>query len=282
MTPRDLAQHRRPQHAAFTLIELLVVIAIIALLVGLLTPALFSARQAARTTACMSNQRQMLAGWLLYTHDFKDRAMPLAYWSVQDIGSGTPIYWWGTNDSKQVDHARGFLSPYLSASLGARSAYECPSQPWGSYKAQGPAKQPTSTYGYNGYYLSPAKTPGWGEQIGFRPWRRTFEISRPTDLLVFADALLASTPVTNTALLDPPMLFDGSGWSRNDSPTTAFRHSRQRDTLGDCAAARADGSTGTIRGNPNWLIGSSTYIASIGTTNDPCYVPDWASWSAAR
>ncbi len=267
---------------AFTLIELLVVIAIIALLVGLLLPALSAARATARTTACMSNQRQMIAAWMLYSHDFKDRAMPLAYWSTQDIGTGPAIYWWGTNQAGEVDQSRGFLTPYLTASLGIRSVYECPAQPWGTYRPQGAAKRPTSTYGYNGYYLSPAKTPGWGQEIEFRPWRRIFEIARPSDLLVFADTLLPGSPVSNTALLDPPMLFDGSGWTSNESPTTAFRHSRQEGMLGTCVLSHADGAVSAVRGNPNWAIVSSSYISSIGITNDPCYVPDWKCWTAAR
>ena len=58
---------------AFTLIELLVVIAIIALLVGILLPALAEARKASRKAICQSNLRQFGIAYLNYATDFNDK-----------------------------------------------------------------------------------------------------------------------------------------------------------------------------------------------------------------
>ena len=173
-----------PKLSPFTLIELLVVIAIIAILAGMLMPALNKARERSRITSCKGNLKSIGTAQIFYMDEFN--------WCLMDVSMKNPAY---PGNSNTQTYWMDILLKYL---LAGKKVYECPSDTagkaiaWKGSVGQHVVNESYVSYGINAEGLRISRK-GSGDMDEAQRIRPSL-VKNPSKFYSFMDSASCSNP----------------------------------------------------------------------------------------
>ncbi len=175
--PNSFARSHPSRRDGFTLIELLVVIAIIAILAGMLLPALAKAKTKAQGIMCLSNGRQMMLAWRLYVDDNQEK-VPQSYGPNEWVHGSLDFSANRSNWDVNQDIKKSLLWQYCGNNSGI---WKCPADK-SIVKANGVTYPRVRSLSMNGWFNS-TDVNSFGS--GFRVYKKLSDVFDPGQSLTW-------------------------------------------------------------------------------------------------
>ena len=207
-----MPQHpkQKSQSPAFTLVELLVVIGIIAMLIGLLLPALTRARETSKRVVCLSNLRQMAIAAQGYANTYHGY-YPISYYDSY-VGTTTYSYCWDLTTIYGPSQPTTIVLGLLWDGSGVQKIQQCPS----FEGASNTMADPYTGYNYNTSYI------GHGQYEAIPAPAKVSQIHHPSLTALFGDGQYASG--ADKFMRAPYPNAGDATFSGRYSGTQGFRH----------------------------------------------------------